>query len=248
MGEYVDHVHNVQVSSRAPVWGASWAPGFGRHFPDKFQVVPPCGGHPANWQRRSQGRGFQVVPPCGGHLVFPRTSKATIWVSSRAPVWGASRKRKNPVVAHLKVSSRAPVWGASEEMKKAKERGVVSSRAPVWGASRFPSRSGRPRRRFKSCPRVGGIMLVGILSQVIFLFQVVPPCGGHRLFQDPGSRPHRVSSRAPVWGASWSRSGSRCCRNCFKSCPRVGGIGTVPVSTAGVVVSSRAPVWGASNG
>ena len=53
------------VSSRAPVWGAS---------PDlwdaleqfAFQVVPPCGGHLAQWPRRFGLRCFKSCPRVGG--------------------------------------------------------------------------------------------------------------------------------------------------------------------------------------
>ena len=78
---------------------------------------------------------------------------------------------------------------------------------------------------FKSCPRVGGIK---------------SKCGAH------GDR--NVSSRAPVWGASFV-CGLRCpAIRRFKSCPRVGGIldkRTRQKRTE--TVSSRAPVWGASS-
>ena len=56
-----------------------------------------------------------------------------------------------------------------------------------------------------------------------------------------------VSSRAPVWGASYEASRREGNRKCFKSCPRVGGIGIIDArGEVRVVVSSRAPVWGAS--
>ena len=77
---------------------------------------------------------------------------------------------------------------------------------------------------FKSCPRVGGITESGAVIRKVRRFQVVPPCGGHRvailrragraMFQvvPPCGGHHLwrwklkngedVSSRAPVWGAS----------------------------------------------
>ena len=33
----------------------------------KFQVVPPCGGHPMIFGKKGSGKSFQVVPPGGGH-------------------------------------------------------------------------------------------------------------------------------------------------------------------------------------
>ena len=54
---------------------------------------------------------------------------------------------------------------------------------------------------FKSCPRVGGILGMPLAYALM-----------------------RVSSRAPVWGASVSRPGACSLLPGFKSCPRVGGI------------------------
>ena len=81
------------------------------HSGKQFQVVPPCGGH---LERDSVSRieiGFQVVPPCGGHLGALGEAEG-VEVSSRAPVWGAS-KASEFVLHFINVSSRAPVWGAS---------------------------------------------------------------------------------------------------------------------------------------
>ena len=58
---------------------------------------------------------------------------------------------------------------------------------------------------FKSCPRVGGIRTV---SRIVVSV--------------------RVSSRAPVWGASDNRKGAQLRKYSFKSCPRVGGISGAP--------------------
>ena len=78
---------------------------------------------------------------------------------------------------------------------------MVSSRAPVWGAS--------------------------WMYQSIFtgwMFQVVPPCGGHRGLFGRCVGCFLVSSRAPVWGASAESPFLRQIHGRFKSCPRVGGI------------------------
>ena len=102
------------------------------------------------------------------------------------------------------------------------------------------------RPSFKSCPRVGGIPdafshgFGMIMFQVVppcgghlvpirhlhscFEFQVVPPCGGHPMRCCRSSASFRVSSRAPVWGASWDTTYQRRAHQRFKSCPRVGGI------------------------
>ena len=145
------------VSSRAPVWGASFIRGRLRFTDD---------------------------------------------VSSRAPVWGASRG-VGMRLRKRKVSSRAPVWGASCEEYTEAAGFNVSSRAPVWGASHPRRRSELRTLRFKSCPRVGGIPCAAGRKPPQARFQVVPPCGGHPVAVISTSSSTLVSSRAPVWGASW---------------------------------------------
>ena len=144
-------------------------------------------------------------------------------VSSRAPVWGAS-PFSPPYRTQFPVSSRAPVWGASRGKQTDPEgKGGFKSCPRVGGIRRVRHSSGLPKS-FKSCPRVGGIRrksrsfdlsqcfkscprVGGIIAAALFvpsianLFQVVPPCGGHLLFL-PYAAHFRVSSRAPVWGAS----------------------------------------------
>ena len=189
-----------QVSSRAPVWGASNDSGH-NFFHFKFQVVPPCGGHlkVCKHMRHLLCR-FQVVPPCGGHPMS--------WVDK---IIAVQFQVVPPCGGHLKT----PLSLAEVQ--------IVSSRAPVWGASVWRTRASCPRIRFKSCPRVGGIICVAMSGMAICPFQVVPPCGGHP-GQEAKLRGLEVSSRAPVWGAS----------------PPLGQI------AKSFSVSSRAPVWGAS--
>ena len=235
----------IIVSSRAPVWGASYTirtsnpaccfkscPRVGgikvifveMKKPGKFQVVPPCGGHPRQCVFFGSTNTFQVVPPCGGHRIGAFLGHGPRQVSSRAPVWGASqekRRERQMMAASFKSCPRVggipPSGGAGRHgrsfkscprvggiRQKARQIGgyQVSSRAPVWGAS--------------PCPRT---------SEWNHWFQVVPPCGGHPAPQSRGRVPAGVSSRAPVWGAS-------------VACVVL--IGHDPVS-------SRAPVWGASS-
>ena len=161
--------------------------------------MPPCGGHPPG-RFRPDGKGnvSSRAPVWGASGRRARASWAS-WVSSRAPVWGASgeTEKSHPIE---NVSSRAPVWGASGKHRQHQRKGRVSSRAPVWGASQETLK----------------------LSQTL-QFQVVPPCGGHpacsvarvwpvrfkscpRVGGIEGFEPllniSKVSSRAPVWGAS----------------------------------------------
>ena len=150
----------------------------GRCCPCRFQVVPPCGGHLREIRRCWLCQRFQVVPPCGGHQVSAVHLTASFFVSSRAPVWGASGSEWYNFKFDC-VSSRAPVWGASrflpdcmistwfqvvppcgghpQRLQELEAAGLVSSRAPVWGASKKPFLSRPIGVSFKSCPRVGGI-------------------------------------------------------------------------------------------
>ena len=157
-GHHAQHVgvwEVLQVSSRAPVWGASVCHSGANAARSEFQVVPPCGGHRGSagvttinglvssrapvWGASLQATAiavippFQVVPPCGGH-----------------------QREPGGVGAHDFVSSRAPVWGASMVGRHGHRNRRVSSRAPVWGASCCCCKDFRAAR-----------------------FQVVPPCGGH---------------------------------------------------------------------
>ena len=121
-----------------------------------FQVVPPCGGHLVGERRHTRDVQFQVVPPCGGHRRRSHTLEGAALFQVVPPcgghhlvfLWSAARNC---------VSSRAPVWGASRANVGRPPFGRVSSRAPVWGASGCTRERGRGDGSFKSCPRVGGI-------------------------------------------------------------------------------------------
>ena len=99
-----------QVSSRAPVWGAS-----ARAFGDMFAAM-----------------GFQVVPPCGGHPQNGLDKNGDLLVSSRAPVWGASNDLRD-IGNNGVVSSRAPVWGASLYIELKRQKGSKFQVVPPCG-------------------------------------------------------------------------------------------------------------------
>ena len=122
---------------------------------------------------------------------------------------------------------------------------LVSSRAPVWGASMASTGTPRPKKCFKSCPRVGGIGDPKLDMLVDDEFQVVPPCGGHPITENGFAVLLSFKSCPRVGGIRFCQSGCRQVR-CFKSCPRVGGISIRWEIRLSMCVSSRAPVWGAS--
>ena len=211
----------------------------------QFQVVPPCGGHHAVFDYHSRRHsGFKSCPRVGGILRLLRPAGRVCGFKSCPRVGGIAggcylggyiecfkscprvggilvgRSRRGAVY----VSSRAPVWGASIKIgSPTGNKRKVSSRAPVWGAS--SSGNGQLLR--------------------IYMFQVVPPCGGHPTLVIGKFQSSAVSSRAPVWGASTINNQIIAARKfqvvppCgghplrkkiylhaigFKSCPRVGGI------------------------
>ncbi len=167
-----------------------------------FQVVPPCGGHPPRWALSALPLSFQVVPPCGGHLALFHFLTRKYVVSSRAPVWGASIIIS--FTGNTTVFQVVPPCGGHRLVPTVCiRREPVSSRAPVWGASHMGWFCFLIVLSFKSCPRVGGIQN-RITHRCHHLgFQVVPPCGGHRRCNVDSAHQHLVSSRAPVWGASF---------------------------------------------
>ena len=167
---------------------------------EKFQVVPPCGGHPIpigfSWmvavsfkscprvggihpieQKEQKPAPFQVVPPCGGHpLSFDNDGLINMF--QVVPPCGGHRWNNGLQRYPNKVSSRAPVWGASSAI---------------------------------------------VNTPLLLLFQVVPPCGGHRGSKLFPWSPQGFKSCPRVGGipepqVDWRELGS------FKSCPRVGGI------------------------
>ena len=168
---------SIEVSSRAPVWGASLAlrlPG----CREAFQVVPPCGGHPEQSQSRNAGSGFkscprvggityelqkqkqelfQVVPPCGGHRAVGAVSGQSVLFQVVPPCGGHRR-------------------GHWRQMPEQRFQVVPPCGGHHIGFLPWT----RPEICFKSCPRVGGITPGMHYCQYVPVFQVVPPCGGHR--------------------------------------------------------------------
>ena len=164
----------------------------------------------------------------------------------------------------------------------------VSSRAPVWGASAKSREGWFFIGGFKSCPRVGGIAAccLGCLAAPVSsrapvwgasakdytyngqqLFQVVPPCGGHRVSGWADSHDKSFKSCPRVGGIHLQGQGLRCGQ--FQVVPPCGGhprlkqqapvppwfqvvppcgghLGGGNCFCGAAVVSSRAPVWGAS--
>ena len=115
------------------------------------------------------------------------------------------------------------MWGASRLC-----RGVGAARrfqvVPPCGGHRACISTSRTTKWFQVVPPCGGHLFLSEGRRKEVKFQVVPPCGGH---PSPSRRPYgciAVSSRAPVWGASFA-------------------LLAADVLTR---VSSRAPVWGAS--
>ena len=187
------------------------------------------------------------MPPCGGHLRSAVRGRS-LYVSSRAPVWGASSGLRRcrrwryrfqvvpPCGGHrvvvldfakpIRFQVVPPCGGHPEHCGGLVRQHCVSSRAPVWGASASHLGVSSTSTRFQVVPPCGGHLGMSQELGRAEKFQVVPPCGGHLVSVFAGLH-----------------------AKCFKSCPRVGGIFKLPLKRhGGGQVSSRAPVWGASPG
>ena len=123
----------------------------------RFQVVPPCGGHPPVIGAVLAVRLFQVVPPCGGHRGVSCKKEILLSKFQVVPPCGGHQLRDSnrPKMPSFKSCPRVGGILGGDCMSVSL---IVSSRAPVWGASEFTD-SG---------------------SRITDGFQVVPPCGGHR--------------------------------------------------------------------
>ena len=184
-----------------PPCGGHLRPASGQPRPSRFQVVPPCGGHQRPSVRRKQSASFKSCPRVGG-IQWPFTS-APAWYScfkSCPPHGGiiASCARHRPC---SQVSSRAPVWGASRLFLQGYEAMIVSSRAPVWGASEAV-KTDLVAAQFQVVPPCGGHLKFTVLSSCVGLVSSRAPVWGASAYNCQFFSHLNVSSRAPVWGAS----------------------------------------------
>ena len=103
----------------------------------------------------------------------------------------------------------------------------------------------RPANGFKSCPRVGGIAARSLAVKAFRSFKSCPRVGGIRSARQDRRADGSFKS-CPRVGGIWPSAASSPTATSFKSCPRVGGIQRKSPYFKGFLVSSRAPVWGAS--
>ena len=208
-----------------------------------FQVVPPCGGHQTRYLGRRHGGSFKSCPRVGGIGKLRATAAQLQSFKSCPRVGGIYHPGVFRMAAF--VSSRAPVWGASGLDPLAPGVVIVSSRAPVWGASGSTSEP-LTGSQFQVVPPCGGHLADAADNASGDAVSSRAPVWGHPVCA-AGRRHFGVSSRAPVWGAScWTHRHRRSPRLfqvvppcgghpvvtrplrgvhlCFKSCPRVGGI------------------------
>ena len=166
----------MEVSIRAPVRGATSRPKTSAAQSFRFYPRPRAGGDMAPASRSPDIRPFLSAPPCGGRLLNFKGIASYEFVSIRAPVRGATRRRRSDRAQH-DVSIRAPVRGATALDDGDDDAERVSIRAPVRGATCRPSGATVPCR-FLSAPPCGGRRLPGksICSSISFLS--APPCGG----------------------------------------------------------------------
>ena len=99
----------------------------------QFQVVPPCGGHLKQFAASPGICKFQVVPPCGGHRFRKPDGTGGIYVSSRAPVWGASRAVSAFCVLTFSFKSCPRVGGISGGSSTGRPLPRFQVVPPCWG-------------------------------------------------------------------------------------------------------------------
>ena len=209
-----------------------------------FQVVPPCGGHRSlSVIMAGAPSCFKSCPRVGG-IGCPLDVRRTYAGFKSCPRVGGIRQSSFTSI-RLIVSSRAPVWGASRSLRK-QDVLVCFKSCPRVGGIGSANAPRCLRQGFKSCPRVGGIQHAEIASPRSTVFQVVPPCGGHQaepkassvplLFQvvppcgghlgsyQPKSAAIRFQVVPPCGGHPCVPLGGAKSTLSFKSCPRVGGI------------------------
>ena len=142
---------------------------------------------------------FQVVPPCGGHLL--------------------------PVGDHLHQNgfkSCPRVGGILAKVINSEDFLLCFKSCPRVGGISFAQTFPQEGGCFKSCPRVGGIK--DRANRLLpCVFQVVPPCGGHQALQALHELLIDVSSRAPVWGASFVCNRVELLNDGFQVVPQCGG-------------------------
>ena len=209
---------------------------------EKFQVVPPCGGHPRIHSQRAGSKivssrapvwgasifwrflclifSFQVVPPCGGHQLRDLTDDLYLWFQVVPPCGGHPKIPTQPPKKRS-FKSCPRVGGILKNEKHDIPPSSVSSRAPVWGAS-FLVEKWKTAMKFQVVPPCGGHRRSPLKKSDKEKFQVVPPCGGHLSRELFESTVIPVSSRAPVWGAS-SFDVDKKLRDLFQVVPPCGG-------------------------
>ena len=118
-----------------------------------FQVVPPCGGHPeAEWKLWSE-KSFKSCPRVGGIFSVNFPSRCMASFKSCPRVGGILKLLHCPDIRF--VSSRAPVWGAS---LAAHQVGLVSQFqvVPPCGGHLARVRPGACTYPFQVVPPCGG--------------------------------------------------------------------------------------------
>ena len=98
---------------------------------------------------------------------------------------------------------------------------------------------------FQVVPPCGGHRFLVAMQSCFQKFQVVPPCGGHLSIWPVLILTPMFQVVPPCGGHQFIKL-REAVPSSFKSCPRVGGIKILHTADIHLGVSSRAPVWGAS--
>ena len=144
-----------EVSIRAPAWGATRAAALANARALGFNPRPRVGGDVTRLPSIVSGTGFNPRPRVGGDLPATVPSQLPSWFQSAPPRGGR----------HLVLGPPHP-------------ESSVSIRAPAWGATHIGAQDIEDLLGFNPRPRVGGRRHAPTINRFRHGFQSAPPRGG----------------------------------------------------------------------
>ena len=131
--DIADKAAEIEVSIRAPAWGATLRTILKILFP-RFQFALPHGERPMRRYPVAVPNLFQFALPHGERHAVILFSHFLYWFQFALP-HGERQHPDAQMRAEGIVSIRAPAWGATRAGHRRPGRDEVSIRAPAWGAT-----------------------------------------------------------------------------------------------------------------
>ena len=229
---------------RAPM-GRDVSEGPDRKTVEEFQPTRPYGARRQLDVLERQRVGVSTHAPLWGATLVGEHVGGPAVVSTHAPLWGATRCSMHLGLRFSRFNPRAPMGRDRSPSDGRSSSSVVSTHAPLWGATirwPFPSTAmwfqptrpygARRRGRASSCWRP--------------CFNPRAPMGRDR-GQAPSRLRARVSTHAPLWGAT-QRGGERGEPAPVSThAPLWGATSLAYFEIRAGNVSTHAPLWGATS-